>query len=968
MSIGAYAFESTGLHEIEIPSSVTSIGEYAVGYYYDSNDDANHLTDNFAIYGYGGTEAEDYANDNGITFFDNTVYLSADGLWKYCILPDDSAKLYSDIAWGYSYQGNASVVTIPSAIDGHTVTELGACSMSNLTFITKVIIPDTVKTIGFSAFSGCRSLEELVIPDSVEEIGAQVIDNTALVNDPANYEDGVLYIGDYLLRADPSFNGEISVREGTKVMALAAFVNCIVENVDLPGSITKIGDSMFYNCLNLRGVGMPDTITEIGFNAFTNCPKLNEIMLQASVVRIRDGNFIYHSANGDIFTLNRIYGFDNTFAEDYANDNGIDFISMSGGTTGDCGWAYDCYTKVLTICGTGAMEDYGMIIPNSSEIVDAPWRWLHIEKVVIDDGVTNIGQDAFIYSDASEAEIPDSVTSIGSNAFDGCHRLNFVTLPTNLESIGAYAFYNTGLREIDIPSGVTSIGEKAFGYYYDWDHDEDRLFDNFIIYGFGGTEAEDYANDNGITFYDNTVYLSADGLWKYCILPDDSAILYSDVAWGYSYQGNASVVTIPSAIDGHTVTELGACSMSNLTFITKVIIPDTVKTIGFSAFSGCTSLSDLVIPDSVEEIGAQVIDNTALINNPSNYENGGLYVDNCLLFVDRDYSGEFVFKDGTRLLSYFAIGNCADITSVVVNDGLPALTMANFIGCSSLREITIPESVNDIHCAFDYYDENAHGFVTTIETIFGHAGSYAEEYARDIGVSFEYLTSGRTGDCFWNYDRTTRTLTVSGTGDMKDYDMTCFAPWRPFDVENAVFENGVTSIGTDALLFSDVRNVQIADTVTSIGSNAFNECHSLASVILPSSLEYVGAYAFASTALQYIIIPSGVNNIETNAFGFYYDYALDEDLITRDYVVYGYTSTQAQFYANNNGIEFIAIDLITVGDSDNNTRVDDDDVTAIIEAASGKAEITKTMVIAGDVNGDGVIDAFDAAALDRIIY
>ena len=104
----------------------------------------------------------------------------------------------------------------------------------------------------------------------------------------------------------------------------------------------------------------------------------------------------------------------------------------------------------------------------------APWGTA-IKAVVIEDGVTNIGEDAFCgYKNLTSVTIPDSVTSIGSSAFDGC----------------------TGLTSVTIPDSVTSIGYRSFGY----DGNGDDKIDGFTIYGVPGSAAEQYANDNGFTF------------------------------------------------------------------------------------------------------------------------------------------------------------------------------------------------------------------------------------------------------------------------------------------------------------------------------------------------------------------------------------------------------------------------------------------------------------------------------------
>ena len=131
--------------------------------------------------------------------------------------------------------------------------------------------------------------------------------------------------------------------------------------------------------------------------------------------------------------------------------------------SGACGenltWTYDEATATLTISGTGEMEDYDKY---------APWFLFgslgFIKNTVIANGVTSIGQKAFIYCTGLEqVTIPDSVISIGDSAFYGCDGLTNLVIPDSVTSIGDGAFaYCTGLTSVTIPDSITSIGDSAF--------------------------------------------------------------------------------------------------------------------------------------------------------------------------------------------------------------------------------------------------------------------------------------------------------------------------------------------------------------------------------------------------------------------------------------------------------------------------------------------------------------------------
>ena len=132
--------------------------------------------------------------------------------------------------------------------------------------------------------------------------------------------------------------------------------------------------------------------------------------------------------------------------------------------------------------------------------------------------------------------------------------------------------------------------------------------------------------------------------------------------------------------------------------------------------------------------------------------------------------------------------------------------------------------------------------------------------------------SGTCGEnVTWEYDETTKTLTISGTGDMEDLEGSPM-PWGSYlpDIECVNIENGVTSIAGWAFYgCSSLTSVTIPDGVTSIGSSAFWDCSSLPSVTIPDSVTSIGDNAFKRcSSLASVIIPDGVTSIGIGAFEF----------------------------------------------------------------------------------------------------
>ncbi|MDE7093279.1 MAG: leucine-rich repeat protein, partial [Oscillospiraceae bacterium] len=134
-------------------------------------------------------------------------------------------------------------------------------------------------------------------------------------------------------------------------------------------------------------------------------------------------------------------------------------------TSGKCGenvtWNFDETTGILTIDGTGEMQDFNFYD-------DVSWKYLreNIKTVIINDGVTSIGNYAFLECSSLESiSIPESVIEIGLSAFENCSALQFITIPDSVKEINGSAFENcSALQSIIIPDGVEKIEGGTFEY------------------------------------------------------------------------------------------------------------------------------------------------------------------------------------------------------------------------------------------------------------------------------------------------------------------------------------------------------------------------------------------------------------------------------------------------------------------------------------------------------------------------
>ncbi len=290
------------------------------------------------------------------------------------------------------------------------VIEDGVTRIGNLAFLWflspfTIELPDTLTEIGDDAFYYAKGLHSINIPDSVTSIEGGAFAYSGL--DSIVIPDGVTTL------------------EGT-------FCECMgLESVKLPASLTKIGLYTFFNCYMLPRIEIPAGVTEIGGSAFLACEALSEIVFTGDAPTMADSCFddvtatVYYPANNATWTdeVKQNYGGTITWTS-YE-------VEEATPTSGTCGenltWVLDS-EGILTISGTGAMEDYSEETPAPW---DTYWELESIRGIVIEAGVTRIGD----YAMDAPVWLPENIFFKGDAVEIGSY---------NFGGIQAVAFYPAG--------------------------------------------------------------------------------------------------------------------------------------------------------------------------------------------------------------------------------------------------------------------------------------------------------------------------------------------------------------------------------------------------------------------------------------------------------------------------------------------------------------------------------------------
>ena len=260
--------------------------------------------------------------------------------------------------------------------------------------------------------------------------------------------------------------------------------------------------------------------------------------------------------------------------------------------SGKCGdsasWKLDA-DGVLTITGAGPMADYGAY---------GPWYIAHltdIKKVVVQEGVTTIGDHAFAnLSYVTSVTIPSSITSIGAHAFEKCRLGGAVTLPEGLTAIGDFAFSGSGMASLTLPESLRTIGNSAFLYC--------SLRELTIPDGVTsiGTGAFYNASLTSVKLPASGVTLG-DSLFQECekltevTLPADLTVIGPSM---FENCGSLKNVTIPSG-----VTHIGNAAFAACEALPEIRLPDGMEALGSEAFVGCRAVTKVYIPRSLTSIG-----------------------------------------------------------------------------------------------------------------------------------------------------------------------------------------------------------------------------------------------------------------------------------------------------------------------------------------------------------------------------
>ena len=469
----------------------------------------------------------------------------------------------------------------------------------------------------------------------------------------------------------------MSATIGSSVTSIGdlAFMDCTgLSDLTIGNKVITIGSKAFYACDSLKNVVLPNSVTTIGSYAFAFCCGLTGVTISNSVTDIPEGMFYKCSGMTSVTIPKSIAVIG---ARALAGCSALESIMVENGNP-----SFDsrsnCNALIVTASNTLIVGCKNTIVPNTVTSIgdDAFFGCDGLTEVTIPNSVTSIGKNAFDGCSGLVAlTIPNSVTTIGSWAFSGCDALTSVIISSSVTAINSYVFNDCiGLTSVTIPNSVTSIGDGAFS---DCSSLTSLTIGNSVK-SIGRYAFSDCVSLTSVTF-PNSVTSIADGAFARCggltaltipssvITIGKNPFLACDALVSITVENNNP--KYDSRDDCNAIIEKASNTL--ITGCQNTIIPNTVTSIGEMAFNGCSTLTTLTIPNSVIAIGNSAFEGCSGLT--------GMVIPNSITSIGND-----------------AFSGCCGLTYLSMSNSVTTIGDWAFISCTGLTSVTIPNSLTSI--------------------------------------------------------------------------------------------------------------------------------------------------------------------------------------------------------------------------------------------------------------------------------
>ena len=447
--------------------------------------------------------------------------------------------------------------------------------------------------------------------------------------------------------------------------------------------VKKISSYAFADCNKVTEVYIGDEITEIGDYAFSGCSSLEKITFVGTMAKWKE---IQIGAGNDVLNKVTIICSDGVI-----NASEGENVLVSGKCGENLFW-YVTENVELIIVGTGDMYDYGYMNAPWYTVKKASGYTTRIQSVQLSDGMTKIGNHAFMEAPIKEVDIPDSVkvigtraflncnkleevfipngvTEIGESSFSGCHNIKNVTGMENIAKIGSGAFeYCSGLTSIEIPDSVMEIEREAFASCT-------ILMDATL------------PHNEAYTTIASKLFSECENL-KTINIPDNVTEIE-----GNAFEGCSELASVSGM---KNVKVIGTHSFWMCKKLVEIHLTDTIEKIGVGAFAGCAQISQVKLPQNTEytKVNDETFwgcENLTDVDIPNNVTRIGESA-----FARCEKIKTLLLPLNMTTIGARAFSGCTMLETIEIPRGVTGIGGSAFSECSKLKEVVLPENISGL--------------------------------------------------------------------------------------------------------------------------------------------------------------------------------------------------------------------------------------------------------------------------------
>ena len=608
-----------------------------------------------------------------------------------------------------TYFGSISVPeTVTNNGTEYSVTKIGESAFKG-SAVTSVSMPECIISIDYNAFKGCQNLESVTLPESLTTLGSYAFYSCKLLK-TIKIPSGVTAIPSSCFYECSSLES-VTIPEGVTTIGECAFQSCNLNALTLPESLEKIGIYAFSGNQSLKSVNIPAKVKTIESNAFHNCG-LTDLVIQEGVQTIDNYAFESNSLQNLTFPStiksigNEAFRYNNNFQSIICNavmppalgDNAFnieitssikvpmasiaayrkaygwkDFSNYYGGEVVADGITYriDENGAMVAVAETALTEanilstvefegNQYLVIKINDKVF---YGNTNLTTVTLAESLTTLGSNAFESCKSLKTiKIPSGVTAIPENCFRECSLMESVSLPEGLVEIGASAFSGCqNLESVTLPESLTTLGSNAF--------ESCKSLKTIKI-------------PSGVTAIPENCFREC-SLMESVSLPEG---LVEIGASAFSGCQNLESVTLPESL-----TTLGSYAFDSCKLLKTIKIPSGVTAIPDKCFYRCSSLESVTIPEGVTAIGDDAFQSCNLnaLTLPESLETIERYAFNSNSSLKSVNIPAKVKTIGVQAFSY------CGLTDLVISEGVQTIGDYVFV-YNSLKNLTLPSTITSI--------------------------------------------------------------------------------------------------------------------------------------------------------------------------------------------------------------------------------------------------------------------------------